>query len=97
MRVNFVLNIMVLAFILMPLTAMAQINSDSSDLVFTSSGSEILRMTTSRTLDISGSIKIKNNTGTCNGAREGILRYNDSNNFLELCNGTMWRKLLVNP
>jgi hypothetical protein len=87
------LNMMVL--VCMPVMAMAQINSDSADLIFTTNGSEVVRMTTTGVLDISGSIKLKNNTATCNGSTEGILRYNSGD--VELCDATSWKAIPTYP
>lgn len=41
-------------------------------------------------LDISGYVKIGDESQTCNAAREGALAYNSTSKQMEFCNGTAW-------
>ena len=43
------------------------------------------------TLDVNGGVKISYDSGACNAAREGTLRYNSAPKVLEVCNGTVWQ------
>jgi hypothetical protein len=79
--------------VLVPVMAQAQINKVSGDLLFTTNGSEVARITAAGVLEVSSAIKLENNTTTCDGTIEGVLRYDTVVGIAQICDGTMWKTL----
>ncbi|WP_457559028.1 hypothetical protein [Candidatus Harpocratesius sp.] len=44
-------------------------------------------------LDVNGGIKFGDDSGTCDASKAGTTRYNSTENYLELCNGTAWDEI----
>ncbi|WP_427722981.1 hypothetical protein [Bdellovibrio bacteriovorus] len=42
------------------------------------------------TFEVNGDLKLGTTADICNISKKGSLRYNDSENILEVCNGTLW-------
>ncbi|MBK7961026.1 MAG: DUF1566 domain-containing protein [Bdellovibrionales bacterium] len=47
------------------------------------------------TLDVAGDVKVGNSSATCSATTKGSIRYNNTTNVLEFCNGSAWG--LVQP
>jgi hypothetical protein len=46
--------------------------------------------TPAATLDVAGDVKVGNSSATCSATTKGSIRYNNTTNVLEFCNGTAW-------
>ncbi|MBL7671129.1 MAG: hypothetical protein JNM39_11660 [Bdellovibrionaceae bacterium] len=65
--------------------------SDSSKITVLSSGKIGVGTTTpAATLDVAGDVKVGNSSATCSATTKGSIRYNNTTNVLEFCNGTAW-------
>ena len=42
-----------------------------------------------------GAVRVGTSTTTCDAAAEGAIRYNDSTNNIELCNGSGWQPIVA--
>ena len=79
--------------LLAPALAQAQMNSQGADMVFEVNNNEVMRLTQTGLMDVSGTLKLKSSTATCSGTVEGVLRYNSTTKVAELCDGTDWKAL----
>ncbi|WP_374035326.1 hypothetical protein ACES2I_06105 [Bdellovibrio bacteriovorus] len=41
-------------------------------------------------LEVNGDLRLGTTADTCNTSKKGSLRFNDTENILEVCNGTLW-------
>lgn len=44
-------------------------------------------------LEVAGGVKLANDSGICNAAKEGTQRYNSTTKVMEFCNGTVWASI----
>lgn len=68
-----------------------------SDAVYTAGNVGVGTATPNATLDVAGGLKIGNDTGVCSSIKTGTLRYDDSGNLMQVCNGTYWVTIKSNP
>ncbi len=71
----------------------------ANELIFTNSAGTALISDTGLTYDgsnlaLDGSIKLSDDSNTCDSLKEGSLRYNTTSDKMEVCNSTDWKPLI---
>jgi hypothetical protein len=66
---------------------------ESADVSPTRKG--VVTATPQTTLDVNGEIRVGNTNLTCAAAVEGALRWNTTDDTVEMCDGTNWKKIIA--